>query len=190
MTTSRQRASLVTVVHSALAGSVAALAATAFRRLVGWCTVLSTGAVTTERADGLPGGHWLLLALPVVGGAIYGPLTFLVTGRAEGHGVRVSLVNAVAAVLCIGSGGSAGRTGPVVQLGAAAAGGLAHLLRGGSARRRLLIAAGAAGGQLQRSGSGGVLRARDCAADRIGRRRRRHPARRPGGRRSVPATHR
>jgi CIC family chloride channel protein len=82
-------------------------------------------------------GIWFLLLVPVAGGLLYGPLIFRFAREARGHGVpevmmavarqngrirpQVSVVKALASALCIGTGGSVGREGPIVQIGSALA---------------------------------------------------------------------
>ena len=80
---------------------------------------------------GLP--WWHVVLGPVIGGALVGPLVYFLAREAKGHGVpevmnavameggiirkRVVLVKSLASALCIGSGGSVGREGPIVQIG-------------------------------------------------------------------------
>ena len=106
-------------------------------------------------------GVWFLLAIPVVGGLLYGPLIQKFAREARGHGVpevmiavaeeggrirpQVSLVKALASAICIGVGGSVGREGPIVQIGSALASSLGQLVKMSEARLRLLVACGAAG---------------------------------------------
>ncbi|MFI5783242.1 chloride channel protein [Nocardia sp. NPDC051570] len=152
--------SIVLVVQAASIGVVAALVAVTFRRLVAACTTAFTGRADYGAPGTVPGtgAHWpwLLLVAPVLAGAVYGPLTSWLS-RTSGRRVRVAtyrvepggggaLVKALAAVLCIGAGGSVGRTGPVVQVAAAAGAGMARLIGLRPDRTRLLVAAGAAGG--------------------------------------------
>jgi CIC family chloride channel protein len=116
----------------------------------------------------VPSGHlpWLGLAcyvvIPVIGGLLYGPLIYRWAREARGHGVpevmlavadnggrirpRVSVVKALASALTIGSGGSVGREGPIVQIGSALASGLGQWARVPENRLRILVACGAAGG--------------------------------------------
>lgn len=108
-------------------------------------------------------GSLLRVALvPAVGGLLVGPLIFRGAQEARGHGVpevmeavalrggrirgRVAIVKALASGLTIGSGGSAGREGPIVGIGAALGSQVAALLRLSEQRMRLLVACGAAGG--------------------------------------------
>ena len=76
-----------------------------------------------------------MVLAPVVGGLIYGPLVSRFAPEARGHGVpevmlavnrlggrmrpQVPIVKSLASALCIGSGGSVGREGPIVQIGSA-----------------------------------------------------------------------
>ena len=109
---------------------------------------------------------WLGLAffvfIPVIGGLVYGPLIYRYAREARGHGVpevmvavaenggrirpQVSVVKAVASAVCIGTGGSVGREGPIVQIGSALASGFGQWVRVPENRMRILVAAGAGGG--------------------------------------------
>jgi len=82
--------------------------------------------------------------------------------EAKGHGVpevmeavalrggrirpRVAAVKTMASALTIGSGGSAGREGPIVQIGATIGSTIGQVFRMSERRMRTLVAAGAAGG--------------------------------------------
>lgn len=99
---------------------------------------------------------------PVVGALIAGPLIFRFATEAKGHGVpevmeavalhngrirpRVATVKALASAFTIGSGGSAGREGPVVQIGAAIGSMIGRWSRASVRRMRLLVASGSAAG--------------------------------------------
>ena len=107
-------------------------------------------------------GVWFLLLIPVVGGLLYGPLIQRFAREARGHGVPevmlavaenggrirppVTIVKALASALCIGTGGSVGREGPIVQIGSAFASTLGQLVRMSESRLRIIVACGAAGG--------------------------------------------
>ncbi|BAS25898.1 chloride channel protein [Limnochorda pilosa] len=98
----------------------------------------------------------------ILGGLLVGPMTYRWASEARGHGVpevmeavavrggrirpRVALVKAVASALTIGTGGSAGREGPIVQIGAGLGSSLGQVLRLSEARVRTLVACGAAAG--------------------------------------------
>ena len=105
---------------------------------------------------------WLYLLIPAVGGLISGVLVFLIAPEAEGHGTdamiesfhtkggyirkRVPFVKILASAITIGSGGSAGKEGPIAQIGAGFGSFLAGLLKLKPRDRRILVLAGAAGG--------------------------------------------
>jgi H+/Cl- antiporter ClcA len=58
----------------------------------------------------------------------------------------VTIVKALASAMCIGTGGSVGREGPIVQIGSALASTLGQLVRMFESRLRIIVACGAAGG--------------------------------------------
>jgi len=125
-----------------------------------------------EAADAgwnFPERPWfLLLVLPLVG-LVVGWLVQTFAPEAEGHGTdavinayhreraelrkRVVPVKLITSMLTIGSGGSAGREGPVAQMGAGFGSYLADLLRLGYHDRRVLVISGMA------AGIGGMFRA-------------------------------
>jgi CIC family chloride channel protein len=59
---------------------------------------------------------------------------------------QVSIVKAIASAVCIGTGGSVGREGPIVQIGAALASTIGQRLGLAQHQLRILVACGAAGG--------------------------------------------
>ena len=59
---------------------------------------------------------------------------------------QVPIVKSLASALCIGSGGSVGREGPIVQIGSALGSVLGQFVRVTESRLRLLVACGAAAG--------------------------------------------
>jgi CIC family chloride channel protein len=156
------------VVLALLVGAGAGLGAIAFRWLIKTFTLLLSGHADYSAAGHaanphVPGlGRWFVLLAPVVGGLLYGPLVDRFAREARGHGVpevmyavsqrggriapQVSVVKALASALCIGSGGSVGREGPIVQVGAALGSTMGRLVRVADERMRVLVACGAAGG--------------------------------------------
>ena len=105
---------------------------------------------------------WLLPVIPMVGGLIAGILIYFFATEARGHGVpevmnalyrtggviriRVALIKALASAATIGSGGSAGAEGPIVQIGSAIGSGFAQLLRISREQAGTLLGCGAAAG--------------------------------------------
>jgi CIC family chloride channel protein len=149
-------------------GVGAGFGAVAFRELVFGVTWLATGYREFGQQGRVPSLHfpwlglWFFLVVPIAGGLLYGPLIQRFAREARGHGVpevmiavaekggrirpQVTLVKALASALCIGTGGSVGREGPIVQIGSAFASSVGRLARMSDTRLRILVACGAAGG--------------------------------------------
>jgi CIC family chloride channel protein len=106
--------------------------------------------------------HWLYLIIPALGGLAVGLIVMLLAPEAGGEGAdamiesfhhregyirrRVPLVKIVVSAVTIGSGGSAGKEGPIAQIGAGFGSILASFLNLKPRVRRILVLAGAAGG--------------------------------------------
>lgn len=156
------------VVMALIVGAGAGVGAAGFRELVFFCTWLATGHTQFGQQGHAPSLHlawlgiWFVLVVPVVGGLLYGPLIQRFAREARGHGVPevmlavaenggrirppVTIVKALASAVTIGSGGSVGREGPIVQIGSALASTLGQLVRMSENRLRIIVACGAAGG--------------------------------------------
>lgn len=148
-------------------GLVAGLGAVAFRLLIGlFHNLLFLGKFSGDYDANVhtPPSPWgaLVILVPVAGAV---GVVFLVKNfapEAKGHGVPevidaiyytegkirpvVALVKAVASALSIGSGGSVGREGPIIQIGSSFGSTLGQLLRMPTWKRITMIAAGAGGG--------------------------------------------
>lgn len=107
-------------------------------------------------------GRGLFILAPALGALVAGPIIAYFAKEAKGHGVpevmqavatrggrirpRVVVAKMAASALCIGSGGSAGREGPIVQVGAAIGSSIGQALRLSEGRVVNLVACGAAAG--------------------------------------------
>ncbi|MET7575064.1 chloride channel protein [Streptomyces sp. NPDC005492] len=137
-----------------------------------WCiktfTHLFSGHTDYAASPGASNPHmpWLgpyfVVLAPVVGGLLYGPLVNRFAKEARGHGVpevmlavtqrggrispKIAVVKTLASALTIGSGGSVGREGPIVQIGSALGSTLGRVTKVTEGRMKLLVACGAAGG--------------------------------------------
>jgi len=105
---------------------------------------------------------YFIVIIPAIGGLFVGVLTYYFARETKGHGVpevmaavtlhggkirpRVAAVKALASAICIGSGGSAGREGPIVQIGSTAGSTIAQKLGLNAYQTKVLVACGAAGG--------------------------------------------
>jgi chloride channel protein, CIC family len=151
-----------------LTGVGAGAGAVAFRYLILGFTYLLTGHRDYSASGHAPNplvpglGIWFVVATPVIGGLLYGPLVARFAPEARGHGVpevmlavnraggrirpQVPVVKSLASALCIGCGGSVGREGPIVQIGSALGSVIGQTSRVSESQLRLLVACGAAGG--------------------------------------------
>jgi CIC family chloride channel protein len=145
-----------------LVGLLGGLGAVAFRFLIGFFQSLIYGSSSDLAAvvHSLP--WWRVVLGPAIGGALVGPLVYFLAREAKGHGVpevmnavarhggvirkRVVIVKSLASALSIGSGGSVGREGPIVQIGSALGSSLGQLLKLSNGQLRILVACGAAAG--------------------------------------------
>lgn len=104
----------------------------------------------------------LFLVIPTLGGLACGLMVYLFAPEAEGHGTdamiesfhqrgghirkRVPFVKIAASAITIGSGGSAGKEGPIAQIGSGFGSFVASALWLKPKDRRIMILAGASGG--------------------------------------------
>jgi CIC family chloride channel protein len=102
------------------------------------------------------------LLMPALGGVIVGPMIYFFAREARGHGVPevmiavitrnsvirpvVVLVKSLASAISISTGGSVGREGPIVQIGAAIASTFGQLLHVRPARLKTLVGCGVSAG--------------------------------------------
>ena len=145
-----------------IVGLAGGLGAVGFRHLIDFFQSICYGA----------GGNLLGLAqvipwylkvwVPAAGGLVVGPLVYFLAREAKGHGVpevieavalrsgiirkRIVLIKSLASAICIGTGGSVGREGPIVQIGSAIGSTIGQVLRISGDRIRTLVGCGAAAG--------------------------------------------
>lgn len=146
------------VVVGALTGAVSI----AFAKLIEAVQWVAIGApdLASYVVPWLP--RWRILLVPAVGGLLVGFVGRYLSSEVRGHGVpevmeavalrggrmrrRVAFTKALASALTIGTGGSVGREGPIVQIGAAVGSAIGQGLSLPADQLRALAAAGAAGG--------------------------------------------
>jgi CIC family chloride channel protein len=143
-------------------GLFGGLGAVGFRRCIRLFQAVAwqTNNVTLDYLRGLP--DWWKALSPALGGLIVGLIIVRFAAEAKGHGVpevmeavalrggrirpRVVVAKLVASGVCIASGGSVGREGPIVQIGSAIGSSIGQWLRVGERRMRTLVGCGAAAG--------------------------------------------
>ena len=143
-------------------GVVGGYGAIAFRYLIHWLQDIAWlhSALENGSLAELP-WYWILI-IPAVGGLIAGAITDRWAPEAGGHGVpevmeavalrggrirlRVLFAKLFASAATIASGGSVGREGPIVQIGASAGSSIGQMLGLNTRRMRTLVGCGAAAG--------------------------------------------
>jgi CIC family chloride channel protein len=105
---------------------------------------------------------YLTILIPALGALLISPLIFYGAREAKGHGVpevmeslvfrggrirsKIVAIKALASSICISSGGSVGREGPIVQISSTIASSVGRLFRIQERGLRTLVAAGAGAG--------------------------------------------
>jgi CIC family chloride channel protein len=147
------------IITALLVGIGTGLGAVAFRyliRAVGWIGYEWIPQLTSQWSKAY------VIFVPALGGLLVGCLVHFFAREAKGHGVPevmeavalrggrirpiVAVVKSLASAICIGSGGSVGREGPIVQIGSALGSSVGQALNLSEDRIRNLVACGAAGG--------------------------------------------
>ena len=163
------------MLHSVIVGLVAGAMTCLFFYALEWVTWLTLDHLlrlhapraggeidlTPPAPDG-PTRTWLLFVLPAAGGLLCGALVQWLAPSAAGAGTdayvdafhrkagKVSLlvppVKIVASLITLGSGGVAGREGPIIQSAGGIGSAVARMFKLGPRERRILLVAGAAAG--------------------------------------------
>ena len=127
-----------------LVGVAGGYGAVGFRYLINFIQSIAYGS-SAELLDVVRSIPWYLrIAIPALGGLIVGPIVYFFAREAKGHGVpevmyavalkqgiirkRIVLIKALVSAVCIGTGGSVGREGPIVQIGSAVGSTVGQLL--------------------------------------------------------------
>ena len=160
--------------YSLLIGLVAGLGAAAFFFSLEWLKYFVLDYLAgypmeppagEHLVHGMPHGTataWILFLAPAVGGLLSGLIVYTWAPEAEGHGTdamidafhnkqgeirsRVPYVKSAASVITLATGGSAGREGPIAQIGAGFGSWLGRVFNLDNRERRILMLAGCAGG--------------------------------------------
>jgi len=150
------------VIIAIIIGLLGGIGAVGFRFLIKFFGELFFGTFThsVEMIHSIP--WYILMCIPGVGGLIVGMIVHYVSQEVKGPGIpevmeavalhngyirpRVTIAKAFASAICIGSGGSVGREGPIVQIGSAIGSTIGQFLQVSSRRMQTFVACGASAG--------------------------------------------
>ncbi len=152
----------VIVIVASIIGIIGGFGAVGFRTLIESVQTLTLGS-HLNILDSVVGLPWYKkLLLPAAGGLIVGPLVYYFGRETKGHGVpevmdavalrggrirtRVMLLKAFVSAVTIGTGGSVGREGPIVQIGSSIGSSIGQFLKVSPATLKVFVACGAAAG--------------------------------------------
>lgn len=151
-----------TIMLAAIVGVLGGFGALFFKKLIFFMQSFwwRVGSMSPESLYAVP--WWMRVAVPIAGGLIVGPLIYFFAREAKGHGVpeviaavvtnnsiirpAVVLIKTLASAISISSGGSVGREGPIVQIGAAIASTAGQVLRLRPAQMKTIVGCGVAAG--------------------------------------------
>jgi len=155
----RSNEAIFGVILAAVVGIIAGFGAVVFWKLIeifSWF-FFKGGAVALA-----PLGDYYVILVPAVGGLLFGPIIHFVSREAKGEGPpevmeavavkggwirkRVMPLKVLVSSLCIGSGGSVGREGPIVQIGSSIGSSIGQWLHLSDEWLKTLVLCGAAGG--------------------------------------------
>ncbi len=160
----RLRRMSILSLYAVFVGIVAGFGAVGFRYLIAFFhNLFFSGIISFSQADAKHDiTYWWVIFIPMLGMLVVHFLTQNFAPEAKGHGVPevmaailkrggkirsvVAVVKAIASAICIGSGGSVGREGPIVQIGASFGSTLGQLFRLKPQETISLVCAGVAGG--------------------------------------------
>jgi CIC family chloride channel protein len=155
------------VIMAVLVGLVTGFGAIAVARLIeyfnGVCFGLTDQMLATAAGfANWQGFKWWYPIIPTLGGLLVGLIVYRFAREAKGHGVpevmnavarlggiirpRAAAAKTIASAICIGTGGSAGREGPIVQIGSAFGSTIGQIFRMSGDRVKILVGCGAAAG--------------------------------------------
>lgn len=147
------------VIFPVIIGILAGFGAIIFRWLINYFNLIFF--VKTAGILSFLGPYYVII-IPSIGGLIIGPIIHFFARETKGHGVpevmlsvakyqgkirlRVAFIKSLVSSICIGSGGSVGREGPIVQIGSSLGSGIGQLFSLPEDKIKILVGCGAAAG--------------------------------------------
>ncbi len=152
----------VILVIASIVGIICGFGAVGFRSLIEFIQTLVLGTHEDILGTVSALSPYKKMLLPSLGGLIVGPLIFFFGKETRGHGVpevmeavalrggkirsRVMFLKTFVSAVTIGTGGSVGREGPIVQIGSSLGSTFGQWLNVSQERLKILVACGAAAG--------------------------------------------
>ena len=150
------------IVVAIVIGILAGFAAIGIRAMIKGISYLSFEGPGSVLENIMNAPWYIVVLAPIIGGLIVGPLIYFFAPEAKGHGVpevmqailleggriraRVALIKALASAISIGTGGSVGREGPIIQIGSSLGSTVGQFFRVPSKRLKTMVGCGAAAG--------------------------------------------
>ena len=150
------------IIVAIVIGILAGFAAIAIRFMIEEISFLSFPGKGNLLQNIIAAPWYLKVLIPIIGGVIVGPLIYFFAPEAKGHGVpevmqaillrggrirpRVAVIKAVASAITIGTGGSVGREGPIIQIGSSLGSTVGQFFKIPGKRLKTLVGCGAAAG--------------------------------------------
>jgi len=147
---------------AALVGILGGFGAILFRKLIQFFQDLFWGKYDNLLTAAITKPGYIVIVITSLGGLVVGLVIYFGAREAKGHGVpevmeavllkggiirkKVSVVKALASSLCIATGGSVGREGPIVQIGSSLASTVGQLFKLKEREMKTLVGAGVAAG--------------------------------------------
>jgi len=150
------------IIIALIIGVLGGFSAIGIRALIEGISDLSFSGGGTFLQNVIAAPWYLKLLAPVIGALLFGPMIYFWAPEAKGHGVpevmqailqkggkirpRVAIIKALASAITIGTGGSVGREGPIVQIGSSIGSSIGQFFRVRPNRMKTLVGCGAAAG--------------------------------------------
>ncbi len=153
------------IIVALIIGTLAGFGAISIRAMIKFVSDMSFPGIsgTDVLLHNIIAAPWYIkLFVPALGGLVVGPIIYFFAREAKGHGVpevmqamilkggeirpRVAFVKAIASVITIGTGGSVGREGPIVQIGASLGSTIGKFFKVSPNRMKTFVGCGAAAG--------------------------------------------
>ena len=150
------------IIIAIIIGILAGFAGIGIRALIKEISLISFPGGGTFLENVLSSPWYLIILAPTIGGLIVGPIIYFFAPEAKGHGVPevmeaillkggkirpiVAVIKAIASAISIGSGGSVGREGPIVQIGSSLGSTIGQFFNVPTKKLKTLVGCGAGAG--------------------------------------------